>query len=400
MSDLTRDFTKDNTIKWLKEAVLFFKLPREYIHLLRGKSLTELIPQLIFYFVIYTSSFIFYSVSSKGFVFADLVRPAILNYIIVIPNVLLYCLSAWLATRKPHFKESLIFLLSIPLFIGPIALLLNSLFLNYEDYKYRFIGSCLMGLVNFYSYFCYGFVLRGINWSGLKITLVNLLVINIIVFFTLQINYDKYGPGGGEDYDPILEEYMMIVSHLEFIDAFPDARVARVEKGKITTYYGVTTQWDADSVAIFDKEDSHYKEAILKNITSLKKVESTLKFRRNQIATATFLKYFNNVNEEINADFKDTVELNKIKDKRPFLVNSQPGIRFYACEIANKQINDGQYYIREYNNNIINSNRTSIYPSEIPELLVQFPARQLHRQYFLFSLHGKLPIYNEPLLPF
>lgn len=410
MLELTRDYTKENIIIWLKEALLFFRAPIKYVNVLSNKSSADLIPQFIFYFVIYTSSYLFYTASTAGYDFGNLIKHAIPSYLFIIPTVIICCLSAWLATRSFYFKKILIFELSFSLFLTPIWLTLNSLFLSHEDYSFRLIGSIILGLSAWYSYLCLGFVIQGINWLGFKITFINLIVMNIIVFANFRIEYDNFSPGGIGIYDdPIYEEYKNLASKLKYKDTFPAVKIAVIQKGKFTTFNATMDDQDLKFASLDTNELKKFDKAVVDNISYLKSIQSTLKYTRNRYAAAKYLEYFNAVATEMKLQITDTTELYKtdelrqlspIDELRQLSPIKEKDIKIYSYDIRNDSIDNGRQFLREYHNNIINSAKSSTYFAYLPGKILKYPASYFDWQYEIFSSKKRPNVQIEPLLPF
>jgi hypothetical protein len=401
MSELTQDFTKESLIQWIKEAFLFFKAPKRYVDLLSTKSSNDLIPQFVFYFGVYTSSFIFCSVSSVEFDVPTLIKPAIINLLLLVPTILSLCLSAKVVTRNFYFKKTLIFVLSIALFFGPIQLLLNALFLNLEDYFYRLICSCVVTFAFWLVSVAYGFIINGFNWKAVRITLVNLLILNALVFLGLRINFDNFSKDEFiMTYDPILDEYQSYASRLQYKDKSPLLRSAYVKGDSIVTLFGLISSYGDKRAVISSQENEEYKVEIQRNIDFLIEVVDNLKFKRNQKAAVKTLDYLAAVKTEINFQYTDTNELYKVKDLELFSVNKKTGERIYNSLIFKETIIDGQMYLRGYNNNIIRASRNSNIPTTVVSSILTLVGRKLNWFYIEMATDGFPPGYREEFLPF
>lgn len=402
MSELTRDFTKHNIILWIKEILLFFKSPKEYVELLSKKSSYDLIPQFVFYLALSTSCFVYHSVSSEEFEYSDLIRPAVLNYILVLPNIFNFTLSAWIATKEFYLKKTSIFLFSILLFFGSGQLLLDSLFINFENYLYKFVCSCWLTLAVSLAFFGYGYVINGKNLKALKITLVNLLLINCIVFISLRIDFDEYANNENlPEQDPIFEEYKSYASKLQFMDKIPAVRAVFVKGDSVYTTLGILNNLGDTTTMVNTPETDIYKEAIKKNILFLNEIQPSIRFKRNQFAVEKTLDYLSAIDADLNFRLADTSQLFKIKDIVLVYDNKITGEKAYNIPYVNDSIIAGQVFVREYNNSIIRVNKNSTLPYHIGQNIIRYLGETLDELIFTILIQRKEPseVYREPFLP-
>jgi hypothetical protein len=247
---------------------------------------------------------------------------------------------------------------------------------------FRYLSSFIDGLSTFYSLFGFGFVLMGFTWRGLRVILINLVILNVFVYCSLKINVDEYSkPEGNGYYDPIIEEFREIFSNLMYVDARPALRVSLVKKGHIFTYISTIDDENSDSTFFDPKADSLYRKGIADNIEYLKSVENSIKFTRNRHAAARYLAYLNAVNTELQFEFQDTTELYATKDLKMLNEYSRKGFKGYAAIINNDDILDGQNSFRDYNNSIFLNSENSVYMSKLPYLILQYPGAYLAGQY-------------------
>lgn len=394
--DFFTNFKTENLIDWTKKAISFFRNPSHFVNDIAQKPSSEILPQYSFYFLIYAFSFIFFSL---GFSIGDVIKPAILNISLIIPQILLFSLSSWFATKKSYFKKVAIFLLSLNFFLSPFIYLLYSLFLNSETYIYKLIMSSLLALASLIIVFAFGFIVETNRKIALKLVIVNYLFINALFLISLRINFDRDGGIVPPLYqDSIYDEYASFAKNLRSKDKIPVTRFYFIHGNKIFTRYAThnlvsdTLSFGGDSVnEIYEKDVSY-------NIKLLRERAPDLKFIRNKKTCDLWLDYFNSISLLINYKIQNKDELKGRKDLVLITADSSAHYYLYSGPIPIDSTFSLQLELKKLHNNLIKVSKASNYPNEISQKATFILGYILDDLIFRIFDEGKMRPYKDLFL--
>lgn len=398
LSNLFSDFNKPNIINWLREAGAFFRSPREYVTVLASKAPEDLLPQFVFYFVVYSFSYIFFSSAAD---FATLIKPAIFSITLSIPAIFIFTLSNYIITRTNYFKSTFIFVMSAILFVGPAIMLIYAVFLGTEDYTYLLLGNIGNSLLVLFCVFFYGFALANDRKIAWKITLFNYAFLSILYLIFIVVNFDKDAAGPVTVHDDIiLSEYRYVVEPLKEKERTPTARFVTVFYDKI--YSDVTIGNMIKDHQFTGNTDSNkiYRQHIASNLTALNNQLKGIKFRRNRQAVQLWIKYYNAIAQQFDFKYSDTAQVFRDPDLHTIKIDSGGRIRLYSSGIRLDSIVATQMQLKAYHNNLIRVASLSDEPAFISDIIVFFPSKIIEEIYFQLFIDGVRHVNKEQFHPF
>jgi hypothetical protein len=398
LSNLFSDFNKANIINWLRETGTFFRSPRTYVTNLAAKAPEDLLPQFVFYFVVYTFSYIFFSSASD---FATLIKPAIFSVTFAIPTIFIFTLSSFIITKTNYFKSTAIFVMSAILFVGPAIMIIYAVFLGTEDYTYLLLGNIGNSLLILFCVFFYGFALSNDRKIAWKISLFNYAFLSLLYLVFIVVNFDKDAAGPVTVHDDlILSEYRSIVEPLKEKERTPNARIITVFYDKI--YSDVTIGNMIKDHQFTGSTDSNkiYRKNIALNLTTLNNKLKDIKFRRNRQAVLLWIKYYNAVAEQYDFKYHDTTQVFHDRDLHLLKIDSGGRIRLYSSGVRLDSIVATQMQLKAYHNNLIRVASLSDDPAFISDIIVFFPGKIIEGIYFQLFIDGVKHVYKEQFHPF
>uniref|UniRef100_UPI00404A7A2E hypothetical protein n=1 Tax=Gelidibacter sp. TaxID=2018083 RepID=UPI00404A7A2E len=370
MIDFLKDYKSEEISEWINEFLLFLIKPRQIVDKIFKKNKNEKLRQFFFHFTIYTASFIFLSIGSS---ISDWIKPAILNLFSIIPEIILFIISTRILSKKDYLTKILIFVIGLQFILVPLIIVVFTLFLNSENYTYKYIADILSGFSAIYLIFVAGFAIEKDNIKALKILGTSYLILNIFYFLFLRINVDPYSTTNFTERDPIYSEYYKLVEPLKNKEIIPTYRFVTNFNNKIETTFGVQEIIsDKESKGSTDDNELYIKN-LNKNIEHIEKAIPNIKFKRNQAIADNWLDYFRMIQNEVNYKIKDTAELKTLKLKE---MNTHKGEGFtlttyYGATDFGKII-ALQIPLKWYNNSILHNHNKSALTSEISNGILLF----------------------------
>jgi len=364
------DFSFDEISEWISDYWNFILKPKFVINKILQKNKEKIFRQFIFHFLVYTASFVFLSL---GTTITDWIKPAIINLFFTIPIISVLLLSTKLATGKNYLKEIIIFILGSLLIFLPITIIIYTIFLQSENYTYKFLLDIISGIIALYVTFMVGFAIENDKKKSIKISMVNYLLLNLIYFAFVSIDNDPYSSGNFDSYDVIYEEYSTLVKPLKTKESIPTVRYITVFDGKIETHFGtqnIIKEYVSSSNNSLEKK---YLETLEFDINHIIESSKTLKFKRNKVIADYWLKYYNDIKEEAKYKIYDEEEIQKLQLKRlPIKDLDELGLKMYLMNTDIGKIFSTQTILKAYNNSIIDNHETCESINQISQITLFF----------------------------
>jgi len=398
LSNLLSDFNKPNIIEWLKDIGLFFRSPRQYVSKLDAKSTEDLLPQIIFYFIAYTFSYIFFSSASD---FGTLIKPAILNLTMTIPLIAAFSLGSYIGTRSNYLKKTFILIISINFFVGPILSLVYALFLNSENYLYLLLGNLVNGMLILFEVLCYGFVLESHRKRALRITWSNYLFLSILYLVFTAINFDRDAPRQTTvSDDTILGEYREIVEPLKEKERTPTARFITTYHDKVITEVAIGNMIKDHEFKGSTDSNKIYRQNISVNLRALNSRLKDVKYRRNKKAILDWIKYYNAIAQQCDFKYHDTAQVFHDSTLHLIKLDAVAQLRSYSTGIRLDSIVATQMVLKSYHNNLIRVAEVAEYPDSFCNVILFLPGKIVEDVCFYLFIDGVKHVYKEQFHPF
>lgn len=373
-SNLT-NFNFSEISNWVNDYALFLLRPKHVINKILIKNKEEIFRQFLFHFLIYTASFIFLSL---GTTINDWIKPAIINLFFSIPLIILFLISARIVTKTNYSKEIIVYVLGFVFVSIPILIIIYATFLTSENYTFRYLIDILAGLLVLYITFNFGFAIEHDKVKALKITVVNYLLLNLIFFCFERINRDSYSQTKiievFNNEDPIYDEYKELITPIKYKEKLPTNRMITVFKDDIETHFLLQDVVKEKSSSSSNKEERIYLKAIHDNLKHIKVNSKIVKFKRNQIVSELWFRYFDLIKDEAEYKIESLNEIKTLKLK-PYPTGktlTYLGVDVYMMEIDILKIIDIQSQLKLYNNSIIKNHQSSTIYSDIAEAILFF----------------------------
>lgn len=103
MLDSFKDFKIEEISDWSKEYVNFIIKPKKVIDKIFEKKSDEIFRQFLFYFSVYTASFLFLSLSTS---ITQWIKPAVINLFTSIPLIILFIISTKFLKKNINILKS------------------------------------------------------------------------------------------------------------------------------------------------------------------------------------------------------------------------------------------------------------------------------------------------------
>ncbi|CAM3862332.1 hypothetical protein FLCU109888_05405 [Flavobacterium cucumis] len=362
---ITKDFNLEEITEWITDYLFFLVKPGKYIQKTLEKSKEEILRQYLFYFIVYCASFIFLTPTNS---FTDWIKPGILNLYGLIPSVFIIILSTRIATKGNYSTKIILFVLTYILLILPLSILPYAMYLNFENYAYKFFSGIFSALATIYLLISIGFAIENNRKLAIKISVVNYLVFNILYFLLNLASFDVTSSSSFDDYDPIYQEYAELVKPIKNPGVVPTGRIImKSDTGKFTTAF--TTQdivTDKKGTGSTDGNEI-YKKNITEQIQRLKEIKDKVMFRRNRENIIEWIEYLELIKSEV--DFKPTDEYLEKKFVKKIKIDSLNGYSAYLAGIDSSNFFLHQYSLKKYNNDMIENHQISSdinYVGQIP----------------------------------
>ncbi|QVY66909.1 hypothetical protein [Polaribacter sp. Q13] len=371
MIDFFKNFKSEEISDWISDFLLFIIKPRKIVEKISNKEQDEQFRQFLFHFTIYTGSFIFLSIGTS---ISDWIKPALINLFSAIPIIILFFISTRVLGKKDYLGKIFIYVLGFQFVLLPLIIVTYTLFLNSEDYTYKYISDLLSGISGLYLIFVFGFAIEKKNLKALKITLVSYLVLNLFYFAFVRINIDPYSNSRFSQKDPIYAEYYGLVNPLKNKEIIPSLRFVSVIDDEIKTTFGVQeTITEKESTGTTD-DNELYIEILNDNIKHIKTTQPNLKFKRNQEIALTWLDYFKAIKREVNFKIKDTAQIKEmgLTHMKTYKIEKFTLSNYYG-RIEWEGIINNQIPLKWYHNSILNNHQKASLPSEISSNIYLFP---------------------------
>jgi len=247
-------------------------------------------------------------------------------------------------------------------------------------------------------FFGYGFVIERSFKKGLKIVVINYLIINIFWLLVARINFDQHAVSASlTTSDPILDEYVLATKYLKDKERIPITRVLVVYQGKIFSTFSVQDIISETSSLGSSNSNKLYKRDIDFNLKELENKLKDIKFQRNKIAINDWRDYFNSINDEINYSISDTNELKDLNLK-PLSSGDSNSLRTYLMAVNIDTILPLQVRLKRYNNNLIQSSQKCNMLNEIQDDLTFFVGKLIDTGLFELLDEGRRKAYKDKFL--
>lgn len=370
MFESLKDFKVEEISEWSKEYIKFIIKPKKVIDNIFKKKSDEIFRQFLFYFLIYTCSFLFLSLSTS---ITQWIKPAVINLSTSIPLIILFIITTKFFKKKYKNPKIIAYVFGFHFITTPIIILIFATFLATENYTYKFIYDIFLSLATIYLLFNFGFAIEEKKSKALKITLVSYLILNLLYFGFQRINIDPYANVNFNEIDPIYSEYYQLIKPIKNKDIIPTNRFVFVFNNKIETYFSLSNII-TDSVSRSTNQlNVDYLKQLDKNILHLKEQSANLSFLRNKNASSLWLEYFYDIKSEAEFKFSDTSQISELNLKPIFLeeLNSL-GTKFYIIQTDLGKILKTQIPLKSYHNSIILNSQNSTMVYEISDKVIFF----------------------------
>lgn len=349
--DIFQDFTKKNILLWTQEIWVFIVAPRKFIKAMAGKAPEKLFSQYLFYFLIYTASYLFTLNSTE---FNSAIKPSVVNIGFCIPIVLFFCLMAKLASGNSRRKEIFLFVITLNMVVGPIEIILYSVYLSNESQIYLIIFSILNLAMVTYMIYGIGFIIQEKFWPAARIFILSFFALSAIFLAVEYIEFqnnlrslDTY------ENDVIFDEYRELFSSLTYSSAMPIKMNLYHNKKKVKTYYGIQDIGNSSDFIMDPDSIKRFKKFTNANIAILKSRIPKLKFQRNIAFAQTLLDYHTKLDLQLDSNFLMS-NLNKLDD---LMINNKIPGEIFMRDMDLGNLLGTTAYIQLYNNQIIKLHR-------------------------------------------
>lgn len=356
-----KDFTKDNAIKWIEEALGFFKAPKLFVAKTSAKTKEDLIPQFLFYFILYTLSFFLLLIGNDPLA---ALRPAILNLVNAILMISIFSFLSYILERRNYLKEITIFILSVILFSNPLILLLQSQFLNTENFGYKLGAGIISAASQILCFILFPFFLSMSRRAAWKTCLFIFIIINIGWVILTNFSFDKYeNKSNMYSIDPIISEYNETYEELFFKEEIPTFRVFYWnEKGRQSGFWVQDVSNGKNELRQETDGNAVYIKSIQNNISLLDKRILSAKYQRNKDILLSWKDYFQKVQPltDVN-NFSGSAVSALLKDDQIGMdsVNGHPRT---FMRIDYKSVVANQVNLKRMHNEIVNAFNSSELP--------------------------------------
>ncbi len=397
MIDFFKNFKSEEISDWISDFLLFIIKPRKVVQKISEKEKDEKFRQFIFHFSIYTGSFIFLSIGTSV---SDWIKPALLNLFSIIPIIVLFFIATRILGKKDYLGKIFIYVVGFQFVLLPLIIITFTLFLNSEDYTYKYISDFLSGFSGIYLIFVSGFAIEKKNLKALKITAISYLILNLFYFIFVRINADPYSNNNFVQKDPIYLEYYNLVNPLKNKEIIPSYRFVTVIDDKIQTEFGVQEIISDKSSTGSTDDNELYIETLNNNIEHIKSAQPNLKFVRNQEIALTWLDYYKAIKREVDFKVKDTSQITEMNltHIKTYKVENFTLTNYYGTVDLEGIINN-QIPLKWYHNSILTNHQKTTIPSQISSIINTFLGRVLeHVVGDLILKEGEPKPYTEKFL--
>ncbi|WP_316778807.1 hypothetical protein [Pedobacter antarcticus] len=314
IDELLKDFTKDNSLKWIKEMVSFFKKPRRFVIVTSSKPTSEIIPQYAFYFLIYTLSYLLLSIGSE---MAVAFKTALLSLIVTVIFIIVFSIIGLAVNRTNYFKKISIFIFSLVFFTNPVVLALFSRFLIVENYSYK-LGACIIiGIVQLCCFVFYPFFIEVQKKRAWRLFASSFLILNLFWLLTSFFQFDDYEKKDELMVnDPIVSEYLNTYETLFNKDSIPTLRIFYVEDDMYKNTFLVQDVADTINHATGGiRDNTVYIKNLQSNIENLERSIRGAKYYRNKDIFIAWKSYFSQILAECTFPTLEPTEFQVLNSK-------------------------------------------------------------------------------------
>jgi hypothetical protein len=372
MLESLKNFKIEEISDWIKEYLRFIINPKKVIDSIFEKKNDEILRQFLFYFLLYTASFLFLSLSQSTSI-SQWIKPAIINLFTTIPLIILFIITTNFFKKKYAKSHIIAYVFGFQFIATPIAILIFATFLTTENYTYKFLFDIFSSIAIIYLFFNFGFAIEEKTSKALKITFVNYLILNLLYFGFKQIDVDPYSYGNFNQTDPIYLEYSELVKPLKDKEILPTNHIVTVYKDNIETYFSLS-EIIMDTISQYnDQLNSDFLISLDENILHLKEKSENLKFHRNQYASALWLEYFYDIKTEVEFKYNNISQISELNLKPlPIEEVNDFGVQIYLVQTDLGKMLKTQIPLKSYHNSTIQNHKNSTLASEVSHRIIFF----------------------------
>jgi hypothetical protein len=370
MLDSFKDFKIEEISDWSKEYVNFIIKPKKVIDKIFEKKSDEIFRQFLFYFSVYTASFLFLSLSTS---ITQWIKPAVINLFTSIPLIILFIISTKFLKKKYKYSKIVAYVFGFQFITIPIIILIFATFLTTENYTYKFISDIFSSIAIIYLLFNFGFAIEEKKSKALKLTLISYLILNLLYFGFQRIDIDPYANVNFNETDPIFSEYYLLTKPIENKGTIPTTRFVTVFNDKVETYFSLQNIITDSVSRSTNQQNADYLKKIERDINHIVEQKANLKFRRNINASSLWYEYLNDIKTEAKFKFTDVSQISELNSKPlPLGEISEIGVKGYIAQTDLGKIIKTQIPLKSYHNSIITNSRNSTIASEVSHRIVFF----------------------------
>jgi hypothetical protein len=359
---LTEYYNLDNIIDWIKLLFRFVISPRKYYIELGNTDNKELLSQFFFYFILYTTFFIFINTDHSN---ENLLKHSTLTLIQNSYSLIPAFIIALIVFPKKEYKTIFLFMTSLLLVYTPVLIIMKSLFIITENYSYELGYNIFKAILFIYSNYLIVIVISKKNGVIFKFIILNYLLINFINIIFSFFSIDDYAPSFNDD--PILTEYSEIVTPLKNLNELPSMLNYTYYKDSVYFGFGLTTI-NSDTIWKSETSDNQmmqYSKDLSKNLIHLENYQTY--FKRNRDISIIIADYLKNIQSTIKQQYFYPIDL---RDKGyKFSIAGLPGdtiIHYVKLLDMEDQIIQRQAIVN-YHNELIKTKSLSEWPISVTD---------------------------------
>lgn len=290
--DIIDNYTINNIVSWSKELFIFFIQPKKFFINFNNKIKDEQLKQLIYYIIL---NLIIVFIVADYTKINEPIKTFFSILFFSFPFLITNSLIFFILSKKTFSLWKIVSFLLLTLTILTIPMIIfMKIFIDNENYSFYFLSNLCAVIMLLYMLFLIWHILLQ---STLKIFLgytLNILFLNLLVFFIGFIFQDSYSKDSS--LDPIVNEFNSIGSKIKNVNGKPYSYIERVnilEDGiqKEISYNvnGKIEYYDITDIAFI-------KNTLLQNVNYIDSTIPTLTFERNKSAYSDLSKYFGLMN--------------------------------------------------------------------------------------------------------
>jgi hypothetical protein len=349
--DVFHDFTKKNIILWLGDIWIFVRTPRDFIRAASARSADKIFSQFLFYFIIYTASYLLLLNSSD---FNSAIKPSVMNIILALPIIPYFGIIARIISKRFNLKEIFLFVMMANLTIAPFEIALLTLYMNSESQVYLIMYSLLHLVLVAYIFYGFGFIVQESFWKGVGMVLLSIAISSLFYLSIELIKFENnFQQLESTDNDSVFQEYKELFSNVQYEPTIPIKMSVMRGKVVVATYYGIQNIYASSTMDFTPDSIKRFKDITRSNIAALKIGIPKLKFQRNISFFQVLLEYYTSIDAEVDSNYLNA----KLDYVDAHVINNKvPGVKFKQ-NIDFKANVGTTAYVQMYNNQIIKLNR-------------------------------------------